>query len=86
MRIQQYLRIRVSIDPLRPKITMLILHNVFCTFPKVLIRRFLLLLNNQELLYVLIISIILMTLMPNSGLTLKGEIRCLALFGVKGLN
>ena len=29
MRIQRYLRIRVSINPLHPKINMHILHNVF---------------------------------------------------------
>ena len=42
-------------------------------------------LNNQELLYLLIISIILMTLMFDSGVILKGEIRCWSLSGVKGL-
>ena len=40
VRIQRYLRIRVSINPLHPKISIHILHTVFSTFPKVLIRRF----------------------------------------------
>ena len=40
----------------------------------------------QELLQLVIISFILMTLMFDSGVILKGEIRCLSLSGIKGLN
>ena len=40
VRIQWYLRIGVSINPLHPKISMHILHTVFHKFPKVLTRRF----------------------------------------------
>ena len=43
------------------------------------------LLNNQELRNLLIISIILITLMFDSGVIMWGEIRCLSLRGVKGL-
>ena len=40
----------------------------------------------QELLQLVIISFILMTLMFDSGVILKGEIRCWSLSGIKGLN
>ena len=41
--------------------------------------------NNQELLYLVVISFILVTLMSDSGLIQQGEIRCLSLLGCKGL-
>ena len=41
--------------------------------------------NNQEVLQLTIISFILMTSMFDSGVILKGEIRCWSLLGVKGL-
>ena len=41
--------------------------------------------NNQELLGFVIISLILMTLMCDSGVIQLGEIRCASLSGVKGL-
>ena len=40
--------------------------------------------NNQELLWLVTISFILMALMCDSGMILKGEIRCKALLGFKG--
>ena len=52
------------INPLHPKISMHILHDKE------------ILLNNQELRNLLIISIILITLMLDSGMILWGEIRC----------
>ena len=42
-------------------------------------------LNNQEILQLVIISFILMTLMFDSGVILKGEFRCWSLSGIKGL-
>ena len=41
--------------------------------------------NNQEVFQFIIISFILMTLMLDSGMILKGEIRCWSLLGIKGL-
>ena len=41
--------------------------------------------NNQEVLQLIIISFILMTLMCDSGVILKGEIRCQSLSGIKVL-
>ena len=41
--------------------------------------------NNQELLWLVIISFVLVTLMFDSGGILLGEIRCWSLLGVKGL-
>ena len=41
--------------------------------------------NNQEVLQFIIISCILITLMFDSGVMLKGEIRCKSLSGIKGL-
>ena len=41
--------------------------------------------NNQEVLQFIIISCILITLMFDTGLILKGEIRCKLLSGIKGL-
>ena len=38
------------------------------------------------LLQIMIISFILLTLMFDSGVIMKGEIRCQSLMGVKGLN
>ena len=64
MRIQQYLHIGVSIDPLHPKISTYILQTVFYTFPSGADKE--ILLNNQELLCLLIIFIILMTSMFDS--------------------
>ena len=58
-----------------------ILHIVFNTFLKARRRRIRLAI--KELL--VIISFIPVTFMFNSGGTLKGEIRCLSLLGVKGL-
>ena len=60
-----------------------ILHTVLCTFPDVLAKENLF--NNQEVLQLIIISFILMTLMFNSGVILKGEIRCWSLSEIKGL-
>ena len=41
--------------------------------------------SNQEVLQLIIISFILMTLMFDSWVRLKGEIRCWSLLGIKGL-
>ena len=41
--------------------------------------------NNQEVLQLIIISFILVTLMFDSGVILKGEIRCWSLSGIKVL-
>ena len=41
--------------------------------------------NNQEVLQFIIIAFILITLMFDSGVILKGEIRCKSLSGIKGL-
>ena len=53
---------------------MYILHTVLYTFPDVLARR--ICFNNKEVIQLIIISFILMTLMCDSGVMLKGEIRC----------
>ena len=41
--------------------------------------------NNQEVIQFIIIAFILITLMFNSGVILKGGIRCKSLSGIKGL-
>ena len=61
-----------------------ILHTALYTFPICAGKENLY--NNQEVLQLIIISFILMTLMFDSGVILKGEIRCLSLSGIKGLN
>ena len=66
-----------------PNISMHILHTVLNKFPDVLVRR--ILFNNQEVLQLIIISFILVTLMLNLGMILKGEIRCWSLSGMKVL-
>ena len=62
-----------AINPLHPNISMHILHNVLCTFPKEN------LLSNQELHWLVIIFFLLVTLMCELGVMLSGEIRCLLL-------
>ena len=52
-----------------------ILHSVLYTFANVLARRSNLF-KNQEVLQLIIIFFILMTIMFDSGMILKGEIRC----------
>ena len=61
-----------------------ILHSVLYTFANVLARRSNLF-KNQEVLQFIIISFILMTIMFDSGMILKGEIRCWSLLGIKVL-
>ena len=56
------------VNPLHPNISMLILHTVLYTFPEVLTRRNVL--KNQELYKLVIISLILVTLMFDSGVIL----------------
>ena len=41
--------------------------------------------ENQERLYLVIVSRILVTVMCDSGVILQGEIRCWSFLGVKGL-
>ena len=60
-----------------------VLHTVLYTFPNVLAKENLF--NNQEVLQLIIISFILMTLMLDSWMILKGEIKCQSLLGIKGL-
>ena len=62
------------INPLHPNISMHILHTVLYTFPEVLKRGKVF--KNQELYKLVIISLILVTLMFDSGVILLGEIRC----------
>ena len=40
--------------------------------------------NNQEVLRLIIVFFILMTIMFDSGMILKGEIRCQSVLGIKG--
>ena len=63
----------LRVNPLHSNISMHILLTVLSTFPKVLTGR---ICNNQELLYLLIISFIPMTLLCDSGMMLWGEITC----------
>ena len=42
------------------------------------------LVNNQEVLRLIIVFFILMTIMFDSGMMLKGEIRCPSVLGIKG--
>ena len=67
------------INPLHPNISMQILHTVLYTFPEVLTRGTVF--KNQELYKLVIISLILVTLMFDSGVILLGEIRCWSLLG-----
>ena len=73
----------VFVNPLHPNISMLILHTVLYTFPEVLTRGNVL--KNQELYKLVIISLILVTLMFDSGVILWGEIRSWSLLVVEGL-
>ena len=58
-------------------ISMHILQTVLYRFPKVMTRRICLTIKRRkELLQLVIIPFILMTLMFDSGVTLRGEIRC----------
>ena len=59
---------QVLFNSLHPKIIMHILHTVLYTFPKVLDKENLS--NKQELLWLVIISFILMTLICDSGVIL----------------
>ena len=59
---------QVLFNSLHPNIIMHILHTVLCTFPKVLDKENLS--NKQELLWLVIISLILMTLICDSGVIL----------------
>ena len=67
------------VNPLHPNISMQILHTVLYTFPEVLTRRNVF--KNQELYKLVIISLILVTLMFDSGVILLREIRCWSLLG-----
>ena len=65
-----------TINPSHPDISMNILHTVLNTFPYVPAGHRENLFNNQEVLQFIIIAFILMTLMSDSGVILKREIRC----------
>ena len=67
------------VNPLHPNISMQILHTVLYTFPEVCVFK------NQELYKLVIISLILVTLMFDSGVILWGEIRSWSLLMVEGL-
>ena len=61
------------INPLHPNISMHTLLTILDTFPNMLVRRICL---TIKFLQLIIISFILMTLMFDSGVILKGESRC----------
>ena len=63
------------VNLLQPNISMYILKTVLYKFSKVLTKR-IQLFNNQELLELVIIPLIPLTLMFDSGVILHGEIRC----------
>ena len=63
------------VNLLQPNISMYILKTVIYKFSKVLTKR-IQLFNNQELLELVIIPLIPLTLMFDSGVILHGEIRC----------
>ena len=67
------------VNPLHPNISMHNLHTVLYTFPEVLRRRNVF--KNQELYKLVIIFLIIVTLMFDSGVILLGEIRCWSLLG-----
>ena len=62
-----------NFKPLHPNISIQISHTVLYTFPKYAGKENLF--NNQKVLQLIIISFILMTLMFDSGMILKGKIR-----------
>ena len=61
------------VNPLHPNISKQILHTVLYMFPEVLTRGTVF--KNQELYKLVIISLILVTLLFDSGVILWGEIR-----------
>ena len=63
-----------NFKPLHPNISVHIPHTVLYTFPKCASKENLF--NNQKVLQLFIISFILVNLMFDSGMILKGEIRC----------
>ena len=67
------------VNPLHPNISMHNLHTVHYTFPEVLTRGTVF--KNQELYELVIIFLILVTLMFDSGVILWGEIRGWSLLG-----
>ena len=69
----------MCINPLHPNISIQILHTVHYTFPEVLTRGTVF--KNQELYKLVIVSLILVTLMFDSGVILLGEIRSWSLLG-----
>ena len=69
-----------KLNHLHPNVSRHVLPTDPYKFPKILARR--VFLNNQELLKFVIIFLIPMTLMFDSGVILLGEIRCLSLLGV----
>ena len=71
-----------TINPLHPNISMHILHTVLYTSSCAGREN---LFDNQEVLQLITISFILITLMFDLGVILKGEIRCKLLSGIKGL-
>ena len=71
-----------TINPLHPNISMHILHTVLYTSSCAGRKN---LFDNQEVLQLITISFILITLMFDLGVILKGEIRCKLLSGIKGL-
>ena len=73
-----------ALNSLHPNISMHILHTgLFTLFSKCACKENLF--SNQEVLQLIIISFILMTLMFDSWVILKGEIRCWSLSRIKGL-
>ena len=77
-----YKRLPDVFYPLHPNISMHILYTVLYTFPNGLARRIFSIIQGLQLI---VISFILMTLMFDSGVILKGEIRCQSLSGMKVL-
>ena len=71
-----------TINPLHPNISMHILHTVLYTSLCAGREN---LFDNQEVLQLITISFILITLLFDLGVILKGEIRCKLLSGIKGL-
>ena len=74
-KIKQIYLNRKPVNLLQPNISMYILKTVLYKFSKVLTKR-IQLFNNQELLELVIIPLIPLTLMFDSGVILHGEIRC----------
>ena len=69
-----------KLNHLYPNVSRHVLPTDLYKFPKILARR--VFLNNQEFLKFVIIFLIPMTSMFDSGVILLGEIRCLSLLGV----